>query len=438
MNEDAFRSWGGYPVASSQLVRYHDWPDNALPDSRYLPRGLGRSYGDACLISGGTLLITTAMNRLVNFDSEQGLLTAEAGISLGEILEVTVPRGWFLPVLPGTRYVTLGGAIANDVHGKNHHQAGTFGCHVRRIEVKRSDGAILCCSPAENNELFCATVGGIGLTGVILRATVKLRRIVTPYLDTESIKFTGLDQFFALSAESAGYEFVVAWIDCLSRGAQFARGIFMRGAFSAESDPRALRESVGGPRLAIPFYLPEWVLNRGTLKIFNAAYYHRSPARMRRERSHFAPYFFPLDAVRGWNRIYGRRGLVQFQCVVPQAGARAAIEEMLRVCSAAGEGSFLAVLKEFGPAHSPGLLSFPMPGATLALDFPFRGERTLKLLAALEQLAAEAGGRLYAAKDSCMTREHFNRFYPAADQLRRWIDPAISSDFARRVGLLEK
>jgi FAD/FMN-containing dehydrogenase len=426
-------SWGKYPAVADQRVHRLRWRDEPWPaaSGTLLPRGLGRSYGDSCLNAGGTLLETLQLDHIVRFDRAQGLLCCEAGTSLAAVLDLILPAGWFLPVTPGTRQVTVGGCLANDVHGKNHHRAGAFGCFVERFELARSDGRRLICSPTENPELFRATIGGLGLTGLVTWVEFRLRRIAGPWIDHESIRFGGLDEFFALAAESdQAFEYTVAWIDCLARGPRLGRGLFLRGNHSPAPGPAARPRS---GRLGIPFDAPELLLNRATLGAFNGAYYWRQLRRVRRGLTHAERFFYPLDGIADWNRLYGRRGLLQYQCVVPHAAGPAAVRALVERVAASGEGSFLAVLKIFGDRPSPGLLSFPRPGVTLALDFPNRGASTLALLERLDQELRGTGGRVYPAKDARMSAASFQAYYPAWRELERWIDPAFSSSFWRRV-----
>src|SRR5437899_12628324 len=379
-----------------------------------LAYGQGRSYGDCCLNDGGKLLRTAGLDRFISFDSGSGLLRCEAGVTLGEILRLMVPRGFFLPVVPGTKHVSVGGAIANDTHANNHHRAGTIGGHVRRLELLRSDGQAREIGPEDR--LFQATLGGPGLTGLITWAEVALRRIPVAAVRMEAIPFAGLDEFVALSDESdAGYEYTVAWLDVVSRA---QRGIFFRGdhVAGAVRAPRA--------RTAVPTDLP--VVNALTVLAFNAAYYAAQKLAGRSRLQHWDPFFFPLDGIGHWNRLYGRRGFLQFQCVVPTP-------EALRALLSEAPPSPLTVLKRFGPARSPGMLSFPRPGFTFALDLPNRGEETFAQLARLEALAMEAGGALYPAKDARMSAETFARSFPRLGEFSAHLDPAFSSSFWRRV-----
>lgn len=428
-----FESWGRYP-RGEQEVQPLFWASEFPPannDARsMLPAGLGRSYGDVCLNHGNTLLLARGLDRMLGFDGEHGVLQCESGVSLGEILEFAVPRGWFLPVTPGTKFVTVGGAIANDVHGKNHHVAGTFGRYVRRFELLRSDGSRRICTPAENSDWFAATVSGLGLTGLISWAEIQLRPVVSRKVKYEATQFHGLEEFVALSEANRHREYTVSWIDCVARGKNASRGIFMAGDHSeiAESS-HASREKT----IQFPFDLPGIALNRSTVGLFNTLYFHKQMRKQVSKLVDYEPFFYPLDAVSHWNRMYGKQGLLQFQCVVPHANGLDALREILKTIADSGLASFLAVLKICGDVASPGMMSFPKPGITLALDFPIRGERTFALVDRLGKMTDEAGGRLYPAKDARMTGNQFRNFYRGWQEFSRYIDPKFSSSFWRRV-----
>jgi len=392
-----------------------------------LAYGNGRSYGDVCLNPDGRLWRTRGLDRFVAFDPATGIVHCEAGVLLSELTAVTLPHGWFLAVTPGTQFVTVGGAIANDVHGKNHHLTGTFGRHVRRFSLARTDGSLLDCSPHDNAGLYAATIGGLGLTGVIVDAELQLRRVPGPWVDVETIAFENLDAFFSLSEQSQT-EYTVAWIDCAASGSALGRGIFLRGTHAADQRPAAPK----APR-RVPFTPPVSLINGLSLRAFNFAYYRLNAARQGRSQQHYLPYFYPLDHVLEWNRIYGPRGFYQYQSVVPPAHARDATRAMLEAIGRSGTGSFLAVLKVFGDVPSPGLLSFPMPGTTLALDFPNLGARTQALFAQLDAIVREAGGRIYAAKDARQPRDLFAQGYARLDEFRSYRDPGIDSAMARRL-----
>ncbi|HEY2347298.1 MAG TPA: FAD-binding oxidoreductase [Xanthomonadaceae bacterium] len=426
-------SWGRFPRAAQRVVtpvaRDLPLPVGAGPS---LPYGNGRSYGDSCLNDGGDLLHTRRLDHFIAFDPATGVLRCEAGVQLDDILALVVPQGWFPPVTPGTRYVTVGGAIANDVHGKNHHDAGTFGHHVRAFELLRSDGRRMVCTPDENADWFAATIGGLGLTGLITWAEIALRRVDGPWMDTETIRFRDLDGFFRLSAESENdFAYSVAWIDCLARGKSTGRGLFTRA-----NHARALKrnDAARSTTLGMPFTPPVSLVNRATLRAFNTLYWHRQWRERREAIEHLQAFFYPLDGIAHWNRMYGPRGFLQYQCVVPPSVAAEATAELLRRIAASGTGSFLAVLKQFGNRPSPGMLSFPRPGTTLALDFPIdRDGRVFKLLETLDEVVSGAGGAVYPAKDARMSGPHFRQYFPAWEAFQPFIDPAFSSGFWRRV-----
>ena len=397
-----------------------------------LPFGNGRSYGDSCLNTGGALIECGSLDRFLSFDVDGGVMRCEAGVQFSRILDLAIPAGWILPTMPGTRFLTVGGAIANDVHGKNHHSAGTFGRHVSCFELLRSDGSRTLCSPERNTELFRATIGGLGLTGVVTWAELRLKRCATPYLSQEVIRFANLSEFFELSGASDGdYEYTVAWVDCLAAGRSLGRGLFTR-ANHLEQLP-AKPPKPPGRAASIPFSPPMSLINALSLRLFNAVYYRKQRADRASGPVHYKPFFFPLDSIREWNRIYGPRGFYQYQCVLPMARGEEGIAEILRRISSSGSGSFLAVLKVFGDTPSPGMMSFPRPGVTLALDFPNKRGKTLALLASLDEVTHEFGGALYPAKDARMPPWMFADSFPALEAFKPHIDPAFSSSFWRRV-----
>ena len=430
-------SWGRYPVVQPKEVVPIYWrsdlPKLASYKQPVLPFAYGRSYGDSGLNENGIALDVSHLKRFIAFDEQAGLLRCEAGLSLAEILEVIVPRGWFLPVTPGTKFVSVGGAIANDVHGKNHHVAGTFGCHVTCFELLRSDGTHVLCSPTENSELFQATIGGLGLTGVILWAEFHLLSINGPYIDMERIRYTSLKEFLQLAADSdKNFEYTVAWVDCMTGGAQLGRGIFMRGNHE-RSGRYTAKHSVKKLSLAVPLDMPSFVLNPLSMKAFNTAYYHSQASKRVRKVIPYEPFFYPLDSIHEWNRMYGKRGFMQYQFVIPFDNGYAVMHEILERINRSGEGSFLTVLKQFGERRSPGLLSFPRPGLTLALDFANNGPRTLHLFDELDRVVGQSGGVVYPAKDAHMSPESFQQYFPQWQTFAQYIDPQFSSSFWRRV-----
>ncbi len=429
-----FESWGRYPIYDAKVIPLHWQCDfqavSAGLHNGALPVGMGRSYGDVCLLKDGNLLLTTAMNRLIDFDPETGLLTAEAGITLAQILDFAVPRGFFLPVSPGTKYVTLGGAIANDIHGKNHHVAGTFGRHITQFELLRSDGSRMLCSPTENSDFYAATIGGLGLTGLISWATLRLKPIVSRMIDYEGIQFHGIDEFIDLTNQSKDIEYTVSWIDCASNGRNFARGIFMQGDHSTKKGE--LKPS-GKPKLVLPFDAPGFALNHLSVSLFNTAYFNKQIHKRVVSLQDYEPFFYPLDKILHWNRLYGKRGLLQFQYVIPWAHAKEGTIAILHEITKSGLASFLAVLKAFGDIPSPGMMSFPKPGITLTLDFPIKSDKSFPLVARLADMTLEFGGRLYPAKDATMTAPQFQSFYPQWEQFARYRDPMLTSSFWERV-----
>lgn len=428
-----FESWGRYPKAEQSLKHLFwttDFPLHDHPKLSQLPVGMGRSYGDVCLNDRNVLLLARRLDRLLAFDPSSGILSCEAGVTLAEILDLAVPRGWFLPVTPGTKFVTVGGAIANDVHGKNHHVAGTFGKHVLRFGLARSDGTRMECSPSQNAEWYSATIGGLGLTGLIEWAEIQLKPINSRKIDCQTIQFHGLEEFIALSEANNHWEYTVAWIDSVRRSGDTVRGLFMCGDHNGTPE---LRNPITKAKLTIPIDLPGFLLNRATIGLLNTLNYHKQFRKQVRAVVDYEPFFYPLDSVLHWNRLYGRRGFVQFQCMIPSRDGLSAIREILDVIDKSGLASFFAVLKIFGNRPSPGMMSFPMPGITVALDFPIKAERSFALLDRLGEITLTAGGRLYPAKDACMTAAQFQSFYPNCQRFTRHIDPRFSSSFWRRV-----
>jgi FAD/FMN-containing dehydrogenase len=426
-------SWGRYPQVQHRAIHKASWTDelprfleSAAPGA-LLPHGLGRSYGDSCLNNGRDLVDCSRLTRFQSFDAESGVLRCECGVSLAEVLEIAIPKGWFLPVTPGTRFVTVGGAIANDVHGKNHHRAGTFGHHVRKMAIYRSDFGLVSCSPEENPDLFRATIGGLGLTGIIAWAEIHLRRICSSRIDAETIPYHSLAEFQKLSSESdEAFEYTVSWIDCFA-GANL-RGIFFRG--NHDRKPNLEVRNKSGP--SVPFVFPGFLLNRYSVKAFNNIYYGMKSSGKKASLTPYDSFFYPLDGIGRWNLIYGQQGFLQYQCVVPEDSS-GAIEELLRLIADSGMGSFLGVLKRFGAAPPAGILSFPRAGLTLAMDFAMRGQATLRLMEALDRVVLSCGGALYPAKDARMSAAMFDASFPHWRTFETYIDPKLSSSFWRRV-----
>jgi len=431
-----YRSWGNYPhteqAGLSLANRYENLPD----EQSILPYGAGRSYGDSCLNSQGKVVSSEQLQHFIAFDEHQGILRAEAGVSLESILKIAVPKGWFLAVTPGTKFVTLAGAIANDVHGKNHHLAASFGNHVLRFELLRTDGTRLLCSEEENTELFYATIGGLGLTGFIVWAEIQLKSIASSVVDVEAIKYNNLADFFTIAEDSeAEFEYTAVWLDSSASGAKLGRGHFLRAnhSNSLKELPSRPVDVFSNKQRSMPITPPISCINNLSVRAFNELYYQRQRESEKQFKQNFDPFFYPLDGILHWNRLYGRKGFLQFQCIVPNEQAYDGIKVLLERIAKSGKGSFLVVLKTMGEIQSKGLLSFCRAGANLAIDFPYQGEKTLALIKTLELEVLALGGALYPAKDACMSAEMFQQAYPNYTKLAALKDPNISSDFWRRV-----
>lgn len=427
--------WGRVAVAGTE-VRSEDLA--ALTRDAVLVRGLGRSYGDSSLPPPGHPVVAGAAlaDRILSFDEGTGVLRAEAGLSLREINRVFLPRLFFPPVTPGTEHVTLGGMVAADVHGKNHHRDGCFGAHVRRLRMRVADGRVLECGPDLEPDLFRATVGGMGLTGHILEVEFPLRRVPTAWICQESERIHDLDQFIAgLKEAGPRWPYTVGWIDCLSRGPRMGRGILVKGRWAAphEAPARPPRPPV---RPTVPFDFPSFVVNRLTVSLFNSLYYWRHQPRVRRGITSPWPFFYPLDVVDDWNRLYGKSGFTQYQCVLPDTAVGAA-RRFLQLVTARGGASFLCVIKDCGP-EGTGLLSFPRPGISIALDIPIR-DWTQGLVDTLNEAVIAEGGRVYLAKDAFTRPAHFRAMEPRLDEwgaIRRAWDPAGRLRSAQSVRIL--
>lgn len=434
--------WGRYPTQECFTWR-PEKQSGLMSDAPMISRGLGRSYGDAALNANGNVVLTERVNRFLQFDAESGRLRAEAGVSLADVIDVCLPRGWFPQVTPGTKYVSLGGCLAADVHGKNHHQVGAFSSSVEEFSLITADGATLKCARDENSDVFWATVGGMGLTGVVSELTLKLKKVETAYVISQHVKAADLESAFqVLAAEGPESEYSVAWIDCLARGRKLGRSIIMQGRHASVDElstakQKAPLQAATRRHRRLPVNLPSWVLNPLSISSFNALYYYRQGKKTRPFISDVDSFFYPLDAIDNWNRMYGNNGFVQYQCVLPSAKAFDGIKTLLERLAKSRRASFLAVLKRMGPA-SQGLMSFPMEGYTLALDLPLRGKGLFALLDELDEQVLAAGGRVYLAKDARLGARAFAGMYP---QLEEWqkiklrIDPGnhFTSGMARRL-----
>lgn len=421
-------NWNNYPVREAEVL-YFDSTDelkNRITTSgNLIARGLGRCYGDASLQD--TIIATEKYDKAIAFDTQEGIFECQAGLSLDEILKIIVPRGWFLPVTPGTKFITVGGAVASDIHGKNHHVDGSFSNHVLSMEMMLAGGQTLHCSPEEYPDLFEATCGGMGLTGIILRVRFKLKKIETAYIRQRQIKAANLEELLDHFETYKHYTYSVAWVDCLKKGRHFGRSILMIGEHATmEELPGKYRKDPlpahGDPKLSIPFNLPSFVLNKFSVKAFNTLFYGKNLKREQEAVIHYDPYFYPLDFIYSWNRMYGSKGFVQYQFVLPM-DARDGLVQIMKKISDRNMGSFLTVLKVFGKQES--LISFPMEGYTLALDFPIE-PGLFDFLDELDEIVASYGGRLYLTKDARMSASFLKDSYPHFDrflEILRKYDP---------------
>jgi len=413
-------------------------------ESSYIAYGLGRSYGDAALNAKRGVISTARLNRFLSFDDQTGVLECESGVGLAEIVRHFLPRGFFLPVTPGTKFITMGGAIAGDIHGKNHHRDGSIANYITSFQLLTPNGQILTCSPAQNTEIFWATVGGMGLTGFILTARIQLRRVESGYVLVDYRKAGHLDEALDLMADSdQQYEYSVAWIDCLANGQALGRSVLMRGNHATAAEVRARhRDPLAAPtrpHLNVRWDSPTVALNRYTVRAFNTLYYrlHRASEN---QLVDFESFFYPLDSVENWNRLYGRRGFVQYQVAIPEENGRRSLRVLVGRLARSGRSSFLAVLKQFGEPD-PGLLSFPIKGYTLALDLPVAGG-LVPFLRELDRIVVDAGGRIYLAKDAVLEPETFAASYPRLNEFRavkHKLDPngLFSSSLARRLRIAD-
>ena len=438
--------WGRYPSLECRfetLRRIDDLPKLMQRAGTLIPRGNGRSYGDAALNTELTLSML-AMDRMLAFDAETGILTCESGVLLGDILNTFVPRGWFPPVVPGTKHVSVGGLIAADVHGKNHHRDGSFGTHVEALTLATADGDIRECSRDKYKDLFYATIGGMGLTGIILSARFRLRPVDSAFLMEQTLTARDLESTMTLIEESSNYPYSVAWIDSLAHGTKLGRGLVSRAKVADQCSlpAKLINDSLRTPSsetFGIPIDLPFALLNRASVKTFNTLYYQRGRASDSTRLTHFDSFFFPLDRITAWNRLYGRKGFVQYQCVLPKADSLAGITALLECAVSFSSGPFLAVLKLLGPSGA-GMMSFPIEGYTLALDFPLRRD-TFTQLRALDEITHHYGGRIYLAKDACSTPDMIRQGYPQSatfKTIRTEIagsGPAFTSSLSHRLAL---
>ncbi|MFN3403248.1 MAG: FAD-dependent oxidoreductase [Cytophagaceae bacterium] len=407
-------NWGNYPRLECGFFE----PSNQdllcskvdqLPS--VIARGNGRCYGDSAL--GENIISTLKLNKILSFDLNLGIITCQAGVLLSDILEVTVPKGFFLPVTPGTKFITVGGALASDIHGKNHHSEGCFSDHVHSFDLLLSNGKVVSCSKESTPDLFWLTAGGMGLTGIILSVTFKLKPIETAYIRQESIKAKNLQEIMELFEESENWTYTVSWIDCLAKGKHIGKSIMMRGEHASRaelgkiSDPLVLKKKL---KLNVPIELPDFTLNSFSVNAFNFLFYNKQQKRFIKNFPGYDSFFYPLDSIDNWNRIYGKSGFTQYQFVIPKEASKEGLTKILNKIAESGEGSFLAVLKLFGKANSDAILSFPFEGYTLALDFRIN-KKVFALLDELDKIVFDYGGRLYLTKDVRMSPEFFEKTY---------------------------
>ncbi|HNR72654.1 MAG TPA: FAD-binding oxidoreductase [Cyclobacteriaceae bacterium] len=435
----ALTNWNNYPrkeavveapLFEADLLRVID------RGTSFITRGNGRCYGDASLYSN--VVSSLKLDRILEFDIHTGIIRCQAGTLLSEVIDFSLQRGWFLPVTPGTKFITVGGAVASDVHGKNHHKDGSFSNHIISMRILTPQGAIISCSPDVNSEYFWFTCGGMGLTGIILDVSFKLKKVESGYIVNEQIKAANLDEILDLFDQYSAYTYSVAWIDCLGRGNSFGRSILMVGEHATAKDvlshnlyPRPARN------LSVPFNFPSFVLNGYSVKAFNAVYYAKNYKRNMRGLISYDKFFYPLDSILNWNRIYGSKGFVQYQFVIPRKNGKVGISTVLKRISEKGWGSFLAVLKLFGNQEGP--ISFNTEGYTLALDIPINSG-LFKFLDELDNLVHEFGGRIYLTKDARMKPEMFYGSYPNANTFAGFLakidpDKKLVSYLAKRLEL---
>lgn len=422
-------SWGN-TISPKHLIKKLIDKNNAQSilqkDKDGIVFGLGRSYGDVCLNAGGELWKSENLNELISFDEKNGVLECESGMTIKSIQDFIIPKGWMLPVSPGTQFVTIGGAIANDIHGKNHHKYGTFSNHVLEILLLRSDSEPILCSLKKNVDWFKATVGGIGLTGIIYSCKIKLRKIDGPWLETESVAFKSIEEFFELSDTSeVAWEYTAAWIDCLHK--KNIRGIFER------ANHISFQKNFKNRQYSFPFTPPFSIVNKFSLLLFNPMYFYLKSFFAKKRIVPYTKFLHPLDNILNWNRMYGPKGFYQFQCVLPAENGKEAIEEMLSIISSSKMGSFLVVIKTFSNFKPFGLLSFATPGVTFALDFPNQGNKTKLLFQKLQKIVERSKGKIYLAKDAMMDRDFFESSYPLLNKFKSFRDPHISSQMSKRL-----
>ncbi|WP_375579323.1 FAD-binding oxidoreductase [Marivirga tractuosa] len=422
MQRTLITNWNKFPEIEAEVKHYTIGSENdpSFLQDEFIARGNGRSYGDASL--GDNVCSSLRHNKILHFNKKEGLFIAQSGILFSEILEVIAPHAWFLPVTPGTKFISLGGAIAANVHGKNHHVEGSISRHIQFLDILLANGEIMRCNRSQNSSIFYATIGGMGLSGLIVSAAIQLKKIESTNISQLQLKAHNLSEILEYFDQYAGYTYSVAWIDCLKKGKNFGRSILMLGEHSKENEVQNKNKKLiphGNKAINVPFNFPEFVLNDFTIKWFNKLYYHKNIKSKKELQSHYDPFFYPLDSILNWNRIYGKRGFIQYQFVLPKENGKTYLEKILKKITDKGWGSFLAVLKMFGP-EDEGFLSFPMEGYTLALDFPLRNG-LFQFLDELDIIVKEAGGRIYLTKDARMSSQMLKDSYPKLKEFQEII-----------------
>jgi len=428
-----YKSWNNYPKEKSSNIEFLLHNNNLdFESNKNLAFGLGRSYGDVCLNGNGNIIVTTKFNKIIEIDNENGLLNCESGISIKEILKVITPLGWFLPVVAGTRNVTIGGAIANDIHGKNHHKVGSFGNFVESIDLLRSNGEILVCDKQENFEFLKATIGGMGLTGIILSARIKLKKINSNYISLTTRRYESLENYFEINNELEGTnEYTVSWVDCIMKNEGELRGIYHSGNHTDDFVTNKKKKDI---KITFPFTPPFSFVNNLSMRTINELYYQVNKSTVEKIQ-HYKSFFFPLDVIDKWGRAYGKNGFLQYQFVVPKQRSLETMKKVLNEIKENNQIPALGVLKTFGNIESVGYMSFPRAGLTLALDFRIKGSGTFKLLNRLDEIVMENSGSLYPAKDARMSSDTFKNSFKNLDYFSKFIDPKFSSSFWRRVNI---
>ncbi len=423
-------SWGNYPKQEHSSVFTLSNDIFSKSDKSFLTHGLGRSYGDVCLNENENIIDLRKQKKIININEVSGQLSVESGASIREVLNITIPKGWFLPVVPGTQNVTIGGAIANDIHGKNHHRSGSFGNFVESFYLLRSTGEIINCSETENKELFNATIGGLGLTGVIISSVINLKKIDSSFINSEIKRFRSLDEYWELNNSNENkYEYTVCWVDCLSKTATDLRGVYISGDHSKR---KTIKKNKKERNISFPITPPFSLVNNYSMKMINNVYYFGNKDK-KISNQHYRSFFFPLDAINSWNKAYGTKGFFQYQFVVPKNDSKVSLNKIIQEIHTNGQIPALGVLKSFGSIKSKGMLSFPREGITMALDFANKGLETLKFLDRLDKVVVEYGGALYPAKDARMSKDVFSKSFENINDFQKYVDPRFSSSFYRRV-----